>query len=74
MDYQDMIQYFSACQVCKWNEENEYSFIKTEGSLSYVKVTITEAGNYTFSISQKGERMFPRGSGYKYSNSRLGLM
>ena len=74
MDYNDMIQYFTSVQVCKWADYCEYSYVKTEGSLSYIKVSITQDGRYTFSISQKGERMFPRGSGYKYSNSRLALI
>lgn len=39
-----------------------------------MRVTIDSSGEYTFSISQKGERMFPENSGYKYSNCRLFLL
>lgn len=39
-----------------------------------MRTTIDTPGEYTFSISQKGERMFPEDSGYKYSNCRLFLL
>jgi hypothetical protein len=74
MNYDDAMIYFGAIDVCKYEENYVYQFDKCQGSHVLQEVTIDTEGEYTFSISQKGARMFPENSGYKYSNSRLFLL
>ena len=51
-----------------------YSYAQAQGDYGLFRVTIGRSGTHTFSVSHKGERMFPRNSGYQYSNSRLFLI
>jgi len=74
MDYEDVKRFFSRCQVCHINDNYVYSYLRASGDYQCFGVTITTSGEYTFSISQRGERMFPENSGYKYSNCRLYLV
>lgn len=77
MDFQDMKKYMQLIQISKINDSYKYSYLKDtheEGSYAFFKLNVEESGEYTFCISQKGERMFPRDSGYQYSNVRMILM
>lgn len=74
MDYEDVKRFFSRCQVCHIDDSYIYSYQKASGDYNALAITVTTPGEYTFSISQKGERMFAENSGYKYSNCRLYLV
>jgi hypothetical protein len=74
MDFEDMKQYFGRVQICKYTNGHAYSFAKCEGNYHLHRLHVTQEGEHTFSISQKGERMFPRNSGYDYSPCRLWLV
>lgn len=71
MDIEDMKKYFDRVQVCKIHDDFSYTYSKIEdGSVAVFKVEIPTSGKYTFSVSQRGERMFPKNSGYEYSDAR----
>jgi hypothetical protein len=73
MDFEDMKSYFTRVQVGKVVSDFHYSFVKVthpECPYSLIDFSVPESGAHTISVSQKGERMFPRESNYKYSNSR----
>lgn len=75
MDIQDMKKYFDRVQLCKIYDDFTYTYSKCEGvSAAVFKVEIPTAGKYTFSVSQRGERMFPKNSGYEYSDARCFLV
>lgn len=71
MDFNDFKQYFGRCQICEVSDTHQFSFVKHTGPYGLLKFSAQSSGEYTFSVSQKGERMFPRNSGYQYSNARL---
>ena len=75
MDIEDMKKYFDRVQLCKIHDDFTYTYSKCENTSAAVfKVEIPTAGKYTFSVSQKGERMFPKNSGYEYSDARCFLV
>lgn len=74
MDFEDMKKYFSRVQLSKVVDAYHYSFKKVthpDCPYSLINFTVPKSGEHTLSISQKGERMFPRGNDYKYSNCRM---
>ena len=75
MDIEDMKKYFDRVQLCKIHDDFTYTNSRVENASEAVfKVEIPTAGKYTFSVSQIGERMFPKDSGYEYSDARCFLV
>ena len=83
MAFDDFKRYFSRVQICKANDAhafnnftvhpNRHEDIKAGRKPGYhlIKMVIEGDGDQTFSVSQKGERMFPRRSEYEYSSCRV---
>ena len=66
--------YFDRVQICKYEDSHAYSYQRCdESSEAVFDITIETEGQYTFSVSQKGARMFRADAGYKYSAARLYL-
>ena len=77
MSFEDMKKFFSRVQISKINDDYHYNFHKVvdpESEYQIILFRIEQTGEYTLSVSQVGERMYPRDSGYKYSNSRMILV
>lgn len=75
MDIEDMKKYFDRVQICKIHDDFTYTNSRVENASEAVfKVEIPTAGKYTFSVSQIGERMFPKDCGYEYSDCRCFLV
>ena len=55
-------------------DDNLFSSQTLADDYSIQSIEIPETGFYTFSISQKGDRMFPKNAGYEYSNTRMVLV
>tara|TARA_B110000285_G_C14917798_1_gene511091 strand:+ start:201 stop:482 length:282 start_codon:yes stop_codon:yes gene_type:complete len=71
MEWKDVFENYSGYGICGVDKGFLQSAKKT-GSTAIFKATIQEdVGNSWFSLSQKGERMFPRNAGYKYSPARM---
>ena len=62
MDFEDMKKFFGRCQIAKIQDDYYFSNMKCQGNCTYnlVKLRVPETGEHTFSVSQIGERMFPR--------------
>ena len=60
-------------QICKYFDDFLYSNQGVNAGYDLLEFSVSEGGNYTFSVSQKGERMFPADSGYEYSSARMTL-
>ena len=74
MNFTDIQKYFRAVQICEIEAEYDYSFEPCPSSpYSICSFKIQEKGEYTFSVSQKGNRFFRRDAGYKYSPASLAL-
>ena len=71
MDLEDVKRLFVNIGVNHYVNDYKFSNLKAEGSEVIMKVIVTTPGEYTFSISQKSDRMFDEDSGYEYSNCRL---
>jgi len=77
MDFKEMRQYFTRIQICKYVEGNKFSYksaTQLPDDYTLMKVEVPEDGDYTFSVSLRGKRMFPRGASYEYSHARMILM
>ena len=75
MDFEDAKHYFSFMQICKVNDEYKYIFEECPDTPDAIyKVTITTSGDYTFSVTQKDQRLFKKDSSYCYSKGSLFLM
>jgi hypothetical protein len=75
MTVDDFRQFFSDVSIGKVNTHHQFSDVRVDlteccHSIIDFKVT-TPGGPYTFSVSQKGDRMFPRGSTYDYSACKI---
>ena len=76
MSFEDFKRYFTRVQICKFNDNytfNNFRVNINESSAGYhlVKIKIEADGEQTFSVSQKGERIFPRNTEYEYSSCRF---
>ena len=61
MDFEDLKKNFSEVSINKYVLENEFSSLKishseVEGKYTVFKVKIAKEGDYTFSVSQMGEK------------------
>lgn len=48
--------------------------MKSTKNYECFELVVPTPGEYTFSISQKAKKMYPKNSGYKYSSCRLFLV
>lgn len=76
MSFEDMKKYFGRVQIAKIKDDYFFSGFKCQGNCNYnlIKVQVPASGEHTFSVSQTGERMFPRSKDYKYSSCRMILL
>ena len=78
MCYDDFRQYFKWVQVCKLNDEYNYSFTECQqkpfDDYNLQKLLVTEDGPITISVAQKDKRCMERDSGYDYKFCRLIVM
>lgn len=75
MDFEDAKHYFSFMQICKVNDDYQYVYEECPLTPDCIcKVTIDTSGEYTFSVTQKDDRLFKKDSGYSYSTASLFLM
>lgn len=74
MDFEDLNDFFPRLQICKYNNKHKYSFEPYKGNWGIFYFLIDTAGMHTFSVSQVGERMAPRGAKYHYSDARMFLI
>lgn len=74
MDFEDLNDFFPRVQICKYNDNFKYSFEPLKGTWGMFYFLIDSPGMHTFSISQLGERMVPRGAKYYYSDARMFLI
>lgn len=74
MNFTDIQKYFGRVQICEIEAEYDYSFEPCPSApYSICAFKIEERGEYTFSVSQKGNRFFRKDAGYKYSPASLAL-
>mmetsp|Transcript_15663 Transcript_15663/g.24003 ORF Transcript_15663/g.24003 Transcript_15663/m.24003 type:complete len:257 (+) Transcript_15663:912-1682(+) len=73
MNFEDYKNYFGRVQICKYEDDFLFSTVGVPHTVGVFEVNISDSGMHTFSISQKGERMFAKDSGYQYSQGRLTL-
>ena len=74
MCFEDMKNYFSCIELCKINDQYNYSHKETShkpGKFSLVRFKVHSDGPATISVTQKDKRCFPRGSDYKYSYVKM---
>ena len=69
-----LVDKFISYGWCSIKDNASLQSVQKSGSTGIYKVKIEEEGAYEFSISQKGERMFPTNSGYRYSPARMHLV
>ena len=74
MDFEDFNDFFKRVQICKIHDKFKYSCERVKGSWAMMYFLIDSPGEHTFSISQMGERMVPRGANYYYSDVRMFLI
>lgn len=77
MSWEDTCHYFSRFSVNRYRDNYNFisrSFTQEQEKFSFGVVDISEGGRHTFSVSQRGERMFDRDANYKYSCARLIVM
>lgn len=61
MEFADFCGNFSDAQFCIYNDDYEYSFLKTTLSKkhgAYFRVNVTKKGNYFFTVNQKSKRKY----------------
>ena len=76
MSFDDFKQYFSRVQICKVNDNHTFNNFRVNlaqppAAYHLIKMKIEDDGEQTFSVSQKGARMFPRNTEYEYSSCRV---
>lgn len=71
IENEDMLKHFSTFGICKLSDNKSLQSVKKTGSEGIFKVSVEAAGDYTFSLSQKGAKMFAKNSGYQYSVGRM---
>ena len=64
MNMTDFMNTFKYGYVIEYKDNFHFSSTKVDGNFGAYRVAIPEDGDYTFSITQKHARMFPRSSGY----------
>ena len=74
MDFEDLNDFFPRVQICKYEDSFKFSHCKQKGTYGCFTFNVAEEGMYTFSVSQFGERMVPRGEKYYYSDVRFFLL
>ena len=78
MSFEDMKQYFGRVQIGKIQDDYKFNHFKCTGNYTHnlIKTKVNKAGEYTFSVSQIGQRMFKRSFSetYKYANCRMILL
>lgn len=75
MDWEDVKHYFAFMQICKVCDDYKYSFEECPDTPEAIcKVTIEESGEYTFSVTQKDDRLFSPDSGYEYSEVSIYIL
>ena len=70
----DFVKYFGRVQICQIQDDYIFHSELHEGDFKIWEFDLEAPGSYTFSISQKGARMFPKNAGYEYSNTRMILV
>ena len=74
MPWADFPSYFATVQIVKYYDDFQLSNISHDGGWGAHLVQLPEDGVYNFSISQVGDRMFPRKSKYRLSPCRMFLI
>jgi hypothetical protein len=75
MSLKDFKYYLKNLMITEVWEDNILSTYTAKGSVNIIEFTLDDDVNeLTLSVSLKGERMFPRNSGYSYSDSRMMLL
>lgn len=74
MPYEEFPKHFGRVQIIKYYDDYQLTNISHKGDWGAHLVQVPEDGNYNFSISQVGDRMFPRKTDYWCSYSRMFLM
>ena len=71
IEHDDMLKHFSTFGIAYIYDNNSLQSVKKTGNEGIFKVSIESPGDYTFSLSQKGAKMFAKNSGYQYSVGRM---
>ncbi len=74
ISFEDLCLFFERIQICKYVDYFAFSGAKvSQGSVTWAlaSVRVRKRGPYTFSMSQVSDRLFPRDSTYKFSNTRF---
>jgi hypothetical protein len=67
-------KYFKIIHIANINDDFHYSFQRCAKDYSIHRIEIETPGLHTFSISQKGEKMFPKDSNYQFSMVRAFIL
>lgn len=74
MAWTDFMKYFGQVQIVKYYDNFQLSYEPHKGDWGAHIVHVQADGIHNFSLSQVGDRMFPRNSDYRLSPCRMFLL
>jgi hypothetical protein len=76
MPFEDFLNYYSDCQICKYHDDFKYTSLRvttSPGESNWFKIPVAKDGKYFFSVNQTSKRHHDKSEDFQYSDVKYVL-